>query len=229
MIDVTFITKGLRVTATPAPDSAGSDHRPIIISKPGRAPQKKCNANNWDEYRARLRGAATLGQSLTPELIAATLKASSRPVIVSCFRPNPDLKWLRLRARRRSWRRNLPQDILEYKRLDAKFRRNSKQLARWQWRLLCTSFGGPRGTGRAWRMAKALARTAAPTQAELYMAARLSLGEEEMAALLMDHFLTIPAPSALGPRPQSWSPIEHCRAPRIKLTDKSFPFNKLID
>ncbi|KAM7297926.1 hypothetical protein ISCGN_023077 [Ixodes scapularis] len=93
VIDPTLVTRGLRITATPAPDSGGSDHRPIIIGKPGRAPQKRCSVTNWDEYQSRLKAAAASGQPLTTKLIKEALEESTKSISVPCFRPNPDLKW----------------------------------------------------------------------------------------------------------------------------------------
>ncbi|KAM7297919.1 hypothetical protein ISCGN_023070 [Ixodes scapularis] len=125
VIDLTLVTRGLRITATPAPDSGGSDHRPIIIGKPGRAPQKRCSVTNWDEYQSRLKAAAASGQPLTTKLIKEALEEFTKSISVPCFRPNPDLKWVRLRAQRRqaqrrSWRTKSTQDIVEYRRLNAK-------------------------------------------------------------------------------------------------------------
>ncbi|KAM7297924.1 hypothetical protein ISCGN_023075 [Ixodes scapularis] len=111
VVDLTLVTRGLRITATPAPDSGGSDHQPIIIGKPGRAPQKKCSVTNWEEYQRRLKAVAASGQPLTTKLIEEALKASTRTISETCFRPNPDFKWTRLGAQRRqaqrkSWRTN---------------------------------------------------------------------------------------------------------------------------
>lgn len=76
-------------------------------------------------------------------------------------------------------------------------------------------------------MAKALSRTNAPTKPVMCLAAKLRLNEEEIAEVLADVFLSLPAPPTLGPRPLSWSPIKYCQAPKMKFAEKNFTMREL--
>lgn len=206
VIDLTFTTWALRLNATPQADSWGSDHLPIVIGRPPKAPLKTCRVVDWDRFRTLLEEALEEGRSFTPETLSRVLQKVTHEVRVPATRPNPDLKWLELRAKRRraqrrSWATGDPADVLAYRRLDAKFRRHGKKLARRQWRLKCTTLDKPAGGSRAWRMARTLAGRPIPQNPVLGMAVAMNLQPTEMAELLADAFTEVPPLPAASPPP----------------------------
>ncbi|KAG0417392.1 hypothetical protein HPB47_005634 [Ixodes persulcatus] len=101
VIDLTFTTWSLRLSATPQADSWGSDHLPIVIGKPPKFPLRTCQIVDWDHYRTLLGEALEGGFPFNSETLSRVLKEATREVRVPLTRPNPDLEWLKLRARRR--------------------------------------------------------------------------------------------------------------------------------
>lgn len=70
VIDLTFTTWALRLSATPQADSWGSDHLPIVIGKPPKAPLKTCRVVDWDRYRTLLGEALDAGYPFSSETIS---------------------------------------------------------------------------------------------------------------------------------------------------------------
>lgn len=232
VIDLTFTTWALRLNATPQADSWGSDHLPIVIGRPPKAPLKTCRVVDWDRFRTLLEEALEEGRSFTPETLSRVLQKVTHEVRVPATRPNPDLKWLELRAKRRraqrrSWATGDPADVLAYRRLDAKFRRHGKKLARRQWRLKCTTLDKPAGGSRAWRMARTLAGRPIPQNPVLGMAVAMNLQPTEMAELLADAFTEVPPLPAASPPPQGWSKFRHPTATPMQQPDEDFTLHEL--
>lgn len=106
----------------------------------GPAPKpavKFCKVVHWDRYRAILWRLEALGKPLTAETIAQALKEATQTVRVPVNRPNPDLRWLQLRAKRRQAqkranRTGLHVDTLVFRRFDALFKRHALRLSREQ-------------------------------------------------------------------------------------------------
>ncbi|KAG0412395.1 hypothetical protein HPB47_010470, partial [Ixodes persulcatus] len=101
VIDLTFTTWSLRLSATPQADSWGSDHLPIVIGRPPKAPLRTCQIVDWDHYRTLLGEALEGGFPFNSETLSRVLKEATREVSVPLTRPNSDLEWLKLQARRR--------------------------------------------------------------------------------------------------------------------------------
>ncbi|KAG0424357.1 hypothetical protein HPB47_028436 [Ixodes persulcatus] len=64
-----------QIKARPEMDSWGSDHLPIVIGKPPKAPLKTCHLVDWKEYRGQLDKLVASGAPLDPEYVAETLKS----------------------------------------------------------------------------------------------------------------------------------------------------------
>ncbi|KAG0429592.1 hypothetical protein HPB47_023487, partial [Ixodes persulcatus] len=118
VLDLSFATPQLSARWQPQLDRCGSDHITIIISSPSstNATHRTCRVVNWDEYRLHLQDLLSEGN-------------------VPVSRPNPDLLYLKLRARRRlaqnrSLRTRRMEDIQCYRRIDAAFRRHTNRLQR---------------------------------------------------------------------------------------------------
>ncbi|CAN7984388.1 unnamed protein product, partial [Ixodes hexagonus] len=71
-------------------DSWGSDHLPIIIGKPPKAPLKTCHLVDWKEYRGQLDKLVDSGAPLAPENITEALKKATRMQLGHQFR----FQWL---------------------------------------------------------------------------------------------------------------------------------------
>ncbi|KAG0427559.1 hypothetical protein HPB47_025393 [Ixodes persulcatus] len=209
VIDLTLTSPNLRLPTKPQLDSWGSDHVPIIIEKLPKSKLKTCHVVHWDKYRALLDERLKSGIDLTEHIISNALEAATRIVQVPSSRPNPDLKWLELRAQRRraqrrSWRTGRPEDVLKYRRLDAKFRRHGKKLARRQWRLLCGSLHKRAGGRKTWKMANALARRPSPRTPVLSIGLARNLTPLNIAELLADAFTSAPTTPTTDQAPQNW-------------------------
>ncbi|KAG0427469.1 hypothetical protein HPB47_025483 [Ixodes persulcatus] len=211
VIDLTFITRGLRLTDRPEKDSRGSDHLPIIIGKPPKVSLKTCHLVDWKEYRGQLDKLVDSGAPLALENIAEALKKTTRMVQIPITRPNPDMHWLRLRAQRRraqrrSWRTNKPEDIQEYKRLDAKFRRHGKKLAKRHRRKKSMADG------------ENACRTSAPKTANTW-----SGPSERSDSAAGDRTTRTPLHKA----PPDWSTRRDPSAPSMKAMDAPFTLHEL--
>ncbi|KAG0422329.1 hypothetical protein HPB47_001832 [Ixodes persulcatus] len=232
VIDLTFTTWSLRLSATPQADSWGSDHLPIVIGKPPKSPLRACQIVDWDHYRTLLIEALEGGFPFNSETLSRVLKEATREVRVPLTRPNPDLEWLKLRARKRraqrkSWVTRKPEDILEYRRLDARFRKHGKKLARRQWRLKCSTLDRPTGGSRAWRMSRTLAGHPIPRNPVLGMAVAMNLRPTEMVELLADTFTEVPLVPTVGPPPENWDRYRHPTAPLMQQPDADFTLHEL--
>ncbi|KAG0425864.1 hypothetical protein HPB47_026989 [Ixodes persulcatus] len=119
VIDLTFTAGTLGpLRATPQPDGWGSDHTPITLRKKGT------------KRRSHLSSLRASGQPLTTRAMAEALRLATHTVSVTTNRPNPDLEWLELRAKRRQAQRRVkrtrvPEDKVtrEHKRME-----NGKEL-----------------------------------------------------------------------------------------------------
>ncbi|KAG0445176.1 hypothetical protein HPB47_018922 [Ixodes persulcatus] len=216
VIDLTFTTWSLRLSATPQADSWGSDHLPFIIGKPPKSPLRTCQIVDWDRYRTLLGEALERGFPFNSETLSRVLKEATREVRVPLTRPNPDLEWLKLRARRRraqrkSWVTGKLEDILAYRRLDARLRKHGKKLVRRQWRLKCSTLDRPSGGSRAWGMSRTLAGRPIPRNPVLGMPVAMNLRPTEMVGLLADTFTEVPLVPTVGPPPENWD--KHRTAP----------------
>ena len=233
IIDLTLVTPGVKLSTRTLPDSWGSDHVPIEVGTPKKAPMKACSVTDWDRFRALIAEGTAAGQPFSPQLIEDAMQAATRTVQVPSTRPNPDLLWLKLRARRRqaqrrSWRTNNPEDILAYKRLDAKFRRHGRRLARRQWRLLCASFGDPGGGKRAWGMVRTLSGLPIPSNPVLCLAAHLQLTSSALANYLADTLFSAPSPPPPGTPPPMWWMFEPPTGPAMQAPDAEFGLHELL-
>lgn len=232
VIDLTLTSPSLRLPTKPELDSWGSDHVPIIIGKLPKSKLKTCHVVHWDKYRALLDERLMSGIDLTEDVISNALEAATQIVQVPSSRPNPDLKWLELRAQRRraqrrSWRTGRPEDVLKYRRLDAKFRRHGKKLARRQWRLLCGSLHKSAGGSKAWKMANALARRPSPRTPVLSIGLARNLTPLNIAELLADAFTTAPTTPITDQAPQNWSSFCQPTAPPMQSPDADFKLHEL--
>lgn len=195
-IDLTLVSRGIFASWTARPDTAGSDHVPISVKHPTASPKnlKICKVTNWDLFRQYVGSAMNSGstEDLTT-CIVECLRLATRTVTVPVTRPSPDLEWLNLRAaRRQAQRRALSTDAQwdwsRYNRIDARFRRHTKQLQRWQWRQDCTSLGSPGGYKRAWRLARALTGAKVPRHPIASLAIDTGRPLKEIAEVLADEF-----------------------------------------
>ncbi|KAG0426561.1 hypothetical protein HPB47_026341, partial [Ixodes persulcatus] len=232
VIDLTLTSPNLRLPTKPQPDSWGSDHVPIIIGNLPKSKLKTCHVVHWDKYRALLDERLKSGIDLTEHIISNALEAATRIVQVPSSRPNPDLKWLELRAQRRraqrrSWRTGRPEDVLKYRRLDAKFRRHGKKLARRQWRLLCGSLHKRAGGSKAWKMANALARRPSPRTPVLSIGLARNLTPLNVAELLADAFNSAPTTPTTDQAPQNWRSFCQPTAPPMQSPDADFKLHEL--
>ncbi|KAG0433622.1 hypothetical protein HPB47_019743 [Ixodes persulcatus] len=146
-------------------DSWGSDHLPIVIERPPKAPLKTCRVVDWDRFRTLLEEALDEGRSFTTETLSHGANNTSQP------RP----QMARTAGKKTSSPATViatgdPADVLAFRQLDAKFRRHGKKLARRQWRLKCATLDKPAGGSRAWRMARTLAGRPIPRNPVLGMA-----------------------------------------------------------
>ncbi|KAG0413180.1 hypothetical protein HPB47_009678 [Ixodes persulcatus] len=116
VIDLTFTAGTLRpLRATPQPHGWGSDHTPIVVGNLPKPPSKTCKVVDWTKYRSHLSSLRASGQPLTTQSMAEALRLATHTVSVPTNRPNPDLEWLKLRAKRRQAQRRakrtrLPED-----------------------------------------------------------------------------------------------------------------------
>ncbi|KAG0420943.1 hypothetical protein HPB47_003163 [Ixodes persulcatus] len=161
------------------------------------------------------------GRSFTLETLSRVLQRVTREVRVPTTRPNPDLEWLELREKRH------PADVLAYRRLDTKFKRHGKKLARRQWRLKCATLDKPAEGSRAWRMARTLTGHPIPQNPVLGMVVAMNLQSAEMAELLADAFTEDPPLPAAGPPPQGWSKFRRPTATPKQQPDKDFALHEL--
>ncbi|KAG0440837.1 hypothetical protein HPB47_016159, partial [Ixodes persulcatus] len=111
-----------------------------------------------------------------------------------------------------------PEDILAYRRLDARFRKHGKKLARRQWRLKCLTLDRPSGGSRAWRMSRTLAGRPIPRNPVLGMAVAMNLRPTEMVELLADTFIEVPL---------NWDKYRHPTAPLMQQPDADFTPHEL--
>ncbi|KAM7297864.1 hypothetical protein ISCGN_023015 [Ixodes scapularis] len=167
VLDLTFCSARFPLTTVLEQDSWGSDHVPITSGPAPRPPNRTCKVVHWDRYRAFLRQYEAMGWPLDSQAIGAALKEATTSVSIPVERPNPDFRWLQLRAQRRQAQRvalrtGRHEDTLRYRRQDALFKRHGKRLAREQWKQKCESFDGPRGATKAWKMAKTLCNRPGP-------------------------------------------------------------------
>ncbi|KAG0423236.1 hypothetical protein HPB47_000971 [Ixodes persulcatus] len=233
IIDLTLVTPGLRLSARPLPDSWGSDHVPIEVGTPKKATMKTCKVTDWDHYRALIAEGTAAGLPFSSQLIEDAIRVATRTVQVPSTRPNPDFLWLKLRARRRqaqrrSWRTNRPEDILAYKRLNAKFRRHGRRLAGRQWRLLCASFGAPGGGKLAWKMVQTLGGLPISRSPVLCLAAHRHLSPTALANFLANSLFTAPTPPPpSGHAHPMWWMFEPLTAPAMQAPDADFGLHEL--
>lgn len=195
-IDLTLVSSEIFGLWTARPDTEGSDHVPIRVTHPTTSPKnvKTCKVTNWDLFRQYVATAIESGnyEDLT-SCIAECLRLATRSVTVPVTCPAPDLEWLNLRAaRRQAQRRALSTDAswdwTRYNRIDAKFRRHTKKLQRWQWRHGCASLGGAGGGRRAWRLARALAGAKIPRHPIAALAIESGWPMTVVAEVLADEF-----------------------------------------
>ncbi|KAM7284254.1 hypothetical protein ISCGN_001351 [Ixodes scapularis] len=78
VIDLTFTTWSLRLSATPQADSWGSDHLPIVIGRPPKVPLRTCQIVDWDHYRTLLGEALEGGFPFNSETLSRVLKEATR-------------------------------------------------------------------------------------------------------------------------------------------------------
>ncbi|KAM7306770.1 uncharacterized protein ISCGN_010436 [Ixodes scapularis] len=201
VLDLSFATAAVRALWLAEPDSWGSDHLPIIITSPEKKPvtHKTCSVTNWDAFRVYFEDIISTGTTDHTTAISQALCKATRRVTVPIYRPNPDLKYLRLRAsRRKAQRRALKtsrqEDIQRYRRIDAAFRRHTKRLQRKQWRQRCETLHSPGGGRQAWRMARILAGHAVPRSPVLGLVIAQNITLPQAAELLADEFTSAPAP-----------------------------------
>ncbi|KAG0426305.1 hypothetical protein HPB47_026573 [Ixodes persulcatus] len=172
------------------------------------------------------------GIDLTEHIISNALEAATRIVQVPSSRPNPDPKWLELRAQRRraqrrSWRTGRPEDVLKYRRLDAKFRRHGKKLARRHWRLLCGSLHKRAGGSKDWKMANALARRPSPRTPVLSIGLARNLTPLNITEVLADAFTSAPTTPTTDQAPQNWRSFCQATAPPMQSPDADFKLHEL--
>lgn len=163
----------------------GSDHFPLTSGPVPGPPNRMCKVVHWDRYRTKLRQYEAMGWPLDSQTIGAALKDSTTMVSVPFDRPNPDFRWLQLRAKRRQAQRvalrtGRHEDTLRYRRQDALFKRHGKRLAREQWKQKCESFDGPRGATQAWRMARTLCNRPGPRDPISGMALALNISDADV-------------------------------------------------
>ncbi|KAG0418324.1 hypothetical protein HPB47_004963 [Ixodes persulcatus] len=92
-----------------------NDHTPIVVGNLPKPPSKTCKVVDWTKYRSHLSSLRASGQPLTTQAMAEALRLATHTVSVPTDRPNPDLEWLELRAKRRQAQRRakrtrLPED-----------------------------------------------------------------------------------------------------------------------
>lgn len=234
VLDLTICTASLPLTGVPQtqPDGWGSDHTPILVGPAPKPAVKFCKVVHWDRYRAILRRLETLGKPLTDETIAQALKEATQTVRVPVKRPNPDLRWLQLRAKRRQAQRRanrtgLHVDTLGFRRFDALFKRHAKRLSREQWDLKCDSFVGPRGAAEAWRMARVLANRSGPKHPLKGLAISLGISYADMLERLADTLLSAPPPPPARRPPYGWKGWLPVRAPKMTVGQEDFTLHEL--
>ncbi|KAG0417072.1 hypothetical protein HPB47_005903 [Ixodes persulcatus] len=195
VLDLSFATPQLSARWQPQHDSWGSDHIPIIISSPSStsAAHRNCRVVNWDQYRLHLQDLLSEGNVDITTAISQALNDAMRLVQVPVFRPNLDLLYLTLKARRRqaqnrSLRTRRMEDIQRYRRIDAAFCRHTNRLQRKQWRQKCESLGAPGGARQAWRMARALTSEVVPRLQISAFAISQNITLARTADLLADQF-----------------------------------------
>ncbi|KAG0416066.1 hypothetical protein HPB47_006742 [Ixodes persulcatus] len=176
---------------------------------------------DWDRYRTLLGEAQEGGFPFNSETLSRVLKEATREVRVPLTRPNPDLEWLNLRARRPA------KVILAYRRLDARFRKHGRKLARRQWRLKCSTLDRPSGGSRAWRMSRTLAGRPIPRNPVLGMAVAMHLRPTEMIELLAVTFTEVPLVPTVGPSPGNWDKYRLPSAPPMPQPDADFTLHEL--
>ncbi|KAM7297927.1 hypothetical protein ISCGN_023078 [Ixodes scapularis] len=189
-------------------DSWGSDHIPITSGPAPRPPNRTCKVVHWDRYRAFL-CQCEMGWPLDSQAIGAALKEATTSVSIPVERPNPDFRWLQLRAQRRQAQRvalrtGRHEDTLRYRRQDALFKRHGKRLAREQWKQKCESFDGPRGATKAWKMARTLCDRPGPRDPIAGMGLALNISDADVRELLADALLSPPPAPAARDAPPGW-------------------------
>lgn len=213
VIDLTIASPTLRLRATPLLDGWGSDHMPITIGPAPRPPTKTCKVVDWNKYRDLL--TQLHAQELTSEHLATALTSATRTVSVPAHRPNPDMRWLELRAKRRKAQRkarrtHTQEDNTKFRQLDGLFKRYTLKLMRQQWTLRCESFDAPRGATRAWHMARTLANKPGPQRPIAGLAIALGVNTASAVNMLANVLLQPPTPPLVDDPPyrawRGWTP-----------------------
>lgn len=232
VLDLTFCSAQFPLTTVLEKDSWGSDHIPITSGPVPRPPNKTCKVVHWDRYRAFLRQYEAMGWPLDSQAISAALKEATTTVSIPIERPNPDFRWLQLRAKRRQAQRvalrtGRHEDTLIYRRQDALFKRHGKRLAREQWKQKCESFDGPRGATQAWRMARTLCNRPGPRDPIAGMALALNISDAEVRELLADTLLSPPPAPAARAAPPGWRDWKWHAKPQMKEGLGDFQLHEL--
>ncbi|XP_064468681.1 uncharacterized protein LOC135382894 [Ornithodoros turicata] len=159
-IDLTLITQDITLKWETEPDTWGSEHFPIVLSRSRRnnVPRKTKKITNWEKYR---QGLANSTADDLLHCIKTSLANSTKTVFYPTSMPVPGLKFLNLRAvRRRAQRRairtGLEVDCISYKRISAAHRRHVLKLRRTQWKQFSASLTAHTPVTKVWSALRAI-------------------------------------------------------------------------
>lgn len=192
-IDLSLTTEQRSYDWATTPDTWGSDHFPILITPGcGRRPRSRTyHVTDWSLFRKRcseLEDGCDLLSAIMECAQAATVQCSALPDT-----PAPDLLLLNLRAsRRRVERRAIrtgnAEHWTEYRRADARCRRQARRRRSQSWGSLCATIENRSKGPLAWRLLKSLTGRKVNRHPVLAVAISLGISEAALAELLADHF-----------------------------------------